>query len=313
MIHLPKHGASVGALSPDAAHLTIDYVRVQGPAQSRLRKRYKREMKNFLEALGGPQEGEVRLGVASDMGTRPRNEDSSIGLLAHLGDDTSKPVVLVAVADGMGGHADGDVASAIAIEAITGAMVEALGNGSGSTVYNQRLNPTAVEGMLMGAVAAAHNEIKAGTAGGGCTVTCALIAGDTATLAHVGDSRAYLLNTRRRNIELITHDHLLVRAWQDAGIITEEQTVHHPQRHILYRSIGRAERCEVDLGQRSLAPGSCLLLCSDGVWDVLSRDEIARIVYQSEHPQEACERLINAAVTHGSHDDVTAALVELPG
>ncbi len=316
MSHQTKHMTAPGtpSLATPNVTFTIDVVRVQGPARERLRKRFGPHMRNLLSGLSGPLDAVARIGLVSDTGSRPRVEDSAVAVLAHLGDDTvAIPVILAAVADGVGGHADGDLASAIVIQTLAENVVDEMAYDESHKLDKVRSTDN-VEDLLMEAISKAHSAVKEGTDEGGTTLTCALIIDRTAYVAHVGDSRAYLLPAANGAMEQITRDHRLVREWVEHGLLKEEQLLHHPLAHILNRSLGRAaDQCQVDLTTRSLTAGSRLLLCTDGVSDALNHNELWRIVSRSDHPQETCERLIKAALARNVHDDVTALMVELPG
>lgn len=314
MTNLPRHTTEPG-MSPISTgfDFAIDYITAQGPARRRLSKRFDAEMRNSQTAFPQHEDAFARICLASDIGARPRNEDSAVAMLAHLEEnDTKVPIILVAVADGIGGAADGDVASAIAIQTLTEGVVDRVAYHE-DRKHNGRLSPSSIEGMLMTVTRMGHDTIKAETQGGGSTLTCALIVDDTAYLAHVGDSRAYLLNPNRQDIELITSDHHLVREWESLGILTAEQAAHHPLSHVLYWWLGRSDQFEVDIKHRKLAAGTCLLLCTDGISNVLSQNDIYRILNHADQPEGICERLIKAAVAHNSHDDASALLVRIPG
>jgi protein phosphatase len=218
--------------------------------------------------------------------------------------------MLVAVADGIGGASDGDLAGAIAIQVLTESIVDEL-------VYREDrqldrlLSTSNIEAMLRASTGMAHNAIKMETDGGGSTLTCALIVNGVAHLAHVGDSRAYLIDEQRKSIELLTRDHRLVYVWEAFGIVTPEQARHHPQRHVLDRWLGKIDQFDVDFMQLDPTSSGWLLLCTDGISDVLNQNEIYAIVDQSEQPEQACARLINAALAHNTHDDLAAVLVEI--
>jgi protein phosphatase len=291
--------------------LTVDYIRAQGLVQDSLRERYGDKMRDFTTAQFHSHELIARIGLASDQGTRYRNEDSAIAILGHLGkDDAPIPVILCGVADGIGGSADGDVASALAIEVLAEHVIHGLGKDHLRKRASKSYS-TKIENLLMGAIRLAHDRIGAETNGGGSTLTCALIVDNFAYIAHVGDSRAYFLNASGTDIEQVTTDHRLVRRLQDAGIIAQKDVAHHVLRNVLYRSVGKPNQCQIDLVRRNLESGSRLLLCTDGIGDVLDRHEIYQIVHLADNPQQACEHLLEGAVAFKTHDDVTAVLVEL--
>lgn len=314
MIHLPKSGLAAQTASlPAKIPFSIDYIRVLGPAQVILRQRFGSEMRNFLAALPQPLDVVVRIGMATDVGTRPRNEDSAVALVAHFDDSqTPIPVVLAAVADGVGGDADGHLASAITIQTLVEYVMARLA-AAGSEVNGQTLSVSGVEGLLLEAISAAHYQIKARTSGGSSTLTCALIIDRAAYIAHVGDSRAYLLNVEWKDIELITHDHRRERQWQDVHIASNAQFESHPRGHVLYRSLGKDDQCEVDITRRNLIAGSRMLLCTNGISDAVSPAAVYAIVRQSDQPQDSCERLVTTALANNAYDDMTAILVAMPG
>ena len=239
-----------------------------------------------------------------------RSQDSAVVLIGHFGDDMQPiPVILAAVADGVGGAPNGDEASAIAIQTVTEHIVDEL-HGATDGSLGELLYVTHIEDLLEEAVTFAHNAIKVQTNQGGSTLTCTLIVDGTVYVAHVGDSRAYLLPDHNKRMDLITHDHRLVEMWKDMGILNMEQMEHHPLKANLYRMLGKLGQCEVDITRRHLPFGS-LLLVTDGISDVLSEKQMLEIIARSSDPDEACDRLIRAAINHNTADDITAALVQI--
>jgi len=290
--------------------LSIEYVRAQGPVQPRLYPRFGREMANGLAAMTLAPENEITIGIASNISKRPRNEDSSVALHARSNaDHTTIPVTLAAVADGMGGLHDGDEASAITVLWLAETVADTLLD---SSQRPDRLSATSIEHLLAGVISEAHAAVIANTEQGGTTLTCALVAGDTATLAHVGDSRAYQLDFVAGEIRQLTHDHTFAYRMAEAGLLTEREAASHPQSHTLYHAIGVNGRCEADIIRCPLTPGSAILLCSDGLWRPVGPDDIYTIVCQADHPQEAAEQLIETAMACGGYDDATAVLVRMP-
>jgi len=143
-------------------------------------------------------------------------------------------------------------------------------------------------------------------------VTAALVLGQQLTIAHVGDSRAYLLYNDQR-MEPVTRDHSLVRRLEELGQITSAEAAVHPQRNVLYRAVGQGETLEPDMVTTPFPMGGYLLLCSDGLWGLVTDDEMRRIVYESPTMQRACQSLVNSANGAGGPDNISVILVQLIG
>jgi serine/threonine protein phosphatase PrpC len=163
--------------------------------------------------------------------------------------------------------------------------------------------------VLREALIAANGRVQQVHRGGKTTCTCALILGTRAFIAHVGDSRAYLV--RSDTLASLTIDHSLVHRLIELGQITPDEAKTHPQRNVLYRAVGRGESLEVDTGLQTLTVDHSLLLCSDGMWRVLSQDIIASIVRSAPSPQIACRWLVDRAIAGGGLDNVTVVLVRV--
>jgi protein phosphatase len=143
----------------------------------------------------------------------------------------------------------------------------------------------------------------------GSTVTAALIIGDVATIANVGDSRTYLLRDGR--LERITQDHSLVARLVDAGVITPEEVRTHPQRNQIYRCLGHKPELDVDTFTVQLQAGDRLVLCSDGLWEMVLDENIQHAVEKARTPQKACDVLIEEANRAGGEDNISVIVVEL--
>ena len=143
----------------------------------------------------------------------------------------------------------------------------------------------------------------------GSTVTAALVIGNVATVANVGDSRTYLL--RQEKLERITQDHSLVARLADAGVIKPEEIRTHPQRNQIYRCLGHKPKLDVDTFTIQLQAGDRLILCSDGLWEMVLDDDIQRIVEKARTPQKACDVLIEEANRAGGDDNISVIVVEL--
>ena len=206
-----------------------------------------------------------------------------------------------AVADGMGGHLAGEVASATALE-----PVEQLDG----RIFQ---DDTAAVTALRDAVVAANERVSKlaqenpDYRGMGTTLTAALVEGRRLHVAHVGDSRAYLL--RDGQFSQLTDDHTLVQHLVDEGQITREEAAHHPQRSVVTRAIGVSEEVDVDSMSLELVPGDQLLLCSDGLTGVVDDRVIARTLLEIEDPDQAVAALIDLANEAGGPDNITVLLL----
>jgi protein phosphatase len=232
----------------------------------------------------------VRVGVATDVGrVREHNEDAAV---ARGG--------VYAVADGMGGHAAGEVASAI-----TAHTLARLGEWADRT-------PEQVLAQVERANAAilAHSERNPGCAGMATTVTgFALVKGPAWVVFNVGDSRVYRYASGA--LRQVTVDHSEVQLLVDAGYLTPAQAAVHPLRHIVTRCLGRPAPPPVDAWELPVVPGEVLLACSDGLTGEVEDAEIAQIVSADADPQEIAERLAARAVELGGSDNVTVVVVRV--
>jgi protein phosphatase len=225
-------------------------------------------------------------GAATDVGrVREGNED------AYLVDDA---MGLVAVADGMGGHRAGEVASATALEALRSAIThgrplrESMQDAN-EAVFTKSLTDEELRGM-------------------GTTLTAAtLVTGGTVLVGHVGDSRAYLLHDGE--LRQVTVDHSLVEELVREGRLTADEAAVHPQRSIITRALGVDASVEVDVYPVELAPGDRLLLCSDGLTGMVQAETIAGTLRREEDPARAAAALIDAANVAGGEDNITAVVV----
>ena len=237
----------------------------------------------------------LRYAARSDVGLiREGNEDS-----AYAG-----PALLM-VADGMGGHAAGELASAIAVATVADLDVHPP-------------EPSDVLGSLADAVADAGDAIAEvigedpELTGMGTTVTGIYWLGRRIAIVHVGDSRAYLL--REGELSQLTHDHTYVQSLVDAGRITEEEASIHPRRSLMLRALDGIHPVEADLSVREVRPGDRLMLCSDGLSGTMSAADIAALLAEGD-PTGSVTRLVDLALERGAPDNVTvvvADVVELP-
>ena len=155
-----------------------------------------------------------------------------------------------------------------------------------------------------------YGEEQSGARGLGCTVTSALIQDDQAFIVNVGDSRTYLL--RNGELTVLTRDHSLVQRLVEEKQITPDEVYTHPQRNLIYRSLGAGHKnVEPDVFHQPLQPGDTLLLCSDGLWEMVRRQDLISILQQEDDPQHLCERLIDMANDHGGEDNITAVVVQV--
>ncbi|RPJ14244.1 MAG: Stp1/IreP family PP2C-type Ser/Thr phosphatase [Actinobacteria bacterium] len=227
----------------------------------------------------------VSVGAATDIGqVREGNEDSFLVVAP-----------LYAVADGMGGHRGGEVASSLALETVQGMFERKEGSladqvvEANRAVFDRSQNDRSVSGM-------------------GTTLTAALVDGSRVHLVHVGDSRAYLL--RGGELAQLTEDHTLVHRMVMEGEISQEEAETHPHRSILTRALGVDQSVQVDESDVETAAGDRLLLCTDGLTGMVPEGQIREILLESADPQEAVEKLVKVANRAGGIDNITAVILD---
>jgi len=268
------------------------------------KKKSKKEKESVQEtvALVQPGKFDVVVSMSSDVGcVRELNEDSGTYIRPDDPELLRSKGLLVVVADGMGGHSAGEVASRLAVDVVTRAYYEDGGDPR-----------SALEKAFHEANHEIHQaaEKDASKNGMGTTCTALVLQNGTAISAHVGDSRLYLV--REGSIYLMTEDHSAVMEMVKAGLITLEQARHHPEKNVILRAMGSHPEVEVTTWQEPfpVRAGDRFLLCSDGLYDLVEDEEIKGIVMLGA-PQTACESLIALAKERGGHDNITVGIVSL--
>ena len=207
------------------------------------------------------------------------------------------------VCDGMGGPKAGDVASGMGVDIVARTIRRNL---------RPDITENSVRNLLITALATANISIhmrsqsEEACEGMGTTAVCTLVLGNLAHIAHVGDSRAYLVSPK--GIEQVTKDHSLVQALVEQGQLTPEQAKVHPEKNMITRALGVQEEVSVDYSQVYLEPEDCLLLCTDGLTNMVDDRQLCQIITQ--YPgEEAVRRLVEKANEHGGVDNITAVLI----
>lgn len=230
----------------------------------------------------------MKFGYCTDTGrVRDRNEDA-----VFVG------VHMFAVADGMGGHKAGEVASMIAVEEI--AKVD----GTTTSDIPQKISE-AISSANKRIIDAAFGE----NSGMGTTLTLAYIDKGVAFIGHVGDSRAYLIN--RKEVRRLTVDHSVVGELIRSGFISEDDAKSHPQRNAIIRSLGDVLDVEADIIEVAVKNNDILLLCTDGLHNNIDEDEMREMIMKCDDIQEACDKLVHLANLRGGNDNISVVAVKL--
>lgn len=240
--------------------------------------------------------GSVTAAARTDIGQRHGTNEDAVGLAG----DESRGLLLLVVADGVGGLKHGDVASRATVDAAKGALA---------------IDDTPAIESLMGALQATNQQLfnasfEAGGAASGSTVVAMLIEQGVATVVHAGDSRAYLF--RGGALRLLTRDHSLVMDQVEQGLLTEEQAANSPRRNVITRCIG--VEAEVDLATTAvgpLEPGDRIMLCSDGLNGVVSADELSEALASDDPLPEIAARLVELANSYGGPDNISVVLARV--
>lgn len=268
----------------------------------RRNKNSKKEKGSVKETvpLAQPGKFDVSASILSDVGcVRELNEDSGAYIQPDNPDLRASKGSLILVADGMGGHSAGEVASRLAVDTITRIYYEATDDPQSA------LKRAFVEANREINKAAEKDESKTGM---GTTCTALVLQNGTAISAHVGDSRLYLV--RDQAIYLMTEDHSAVMEMVKAGLITMEQARHHPDKNVILRAMGSHPEVEVACWSAPfpVRGGDKFVLCSDGLYDLVGDDEIKEGV-AGRDPLSACQTLIGLARERGGHDNITVGVI----
>lgn len=278
----------------------------------------------------------LRLDAAgwTDAGRERNNNEDYIFHLA-VRDAKGDPLGLFIVADGVGGQLAGDQASQLAVATVRDSLrdlfappdefqtkplddqhtpflktisSDPLRRPPPAVSLQERVLNAVQTGNLSVFGLARHKPEEAGNAG--TTITMALVHGDRAIIANVGDSRTYLI--RGKNIRQVTHDHSLIAGLIQSGNVKPEDAFTHPARNVIIRSLGRDAKVDVDVFEEKLRKGDILLLCSDGLWEMVrDPNEIAAIARQAPAPLEACRDLIAAANAAGGADNISVIVARI--
>lgn len=240
----------------------------------------------------------MRIVAKTDKGNvRDSNQD------AYAVGEFSDEVVWSVVCDGMGGAAGGNIASALAVKVISDKI-----NAS----YRNEMRDSSIKNMLDSALTAANIEVfdfaeaQPDLRGMGTTVVCAIVRDNQAYIAHAGDSRAYVINNG--DIRQITTDHSMVQNLLSMGKITKEEAENHPNKNIITRAVGVDKAIEIDFEQIDLDDDDTLLLCTDGLSNYVSNDEMIELMSDGKHYAFA-DRLVQKANSNGGGDNITVVII----
>ena len=249
-------------------------------------------------------------GIERNIGlTRTNNEDGVFKMTAALdANNTSLIFGIFMVADGMGGHTNGALASEYCIRT----MAEHLVNNIYFPLAGPDQSPpsSSLQDILREGIQKADKVVSSKAPGGGTTLTAAVLIGNQLTLAHVGDSRAYAVYPDGR-INALTSDHSVVSRLVELGHLSPEEAKDHPRKSMVYNSIGQGEAPRPDIFTINFPYPGHLLLCSDGLWGEVEESEIVEIINQSPTPHKACYKLIEAAINNGGGDNIAIVLTAL--
>ncbi len=252
--------------------------------------------------------GQYLHGTAQSVGRqREHNEDALFALTSVLREGSSEyPFGLYIVADGMGGHQHGEIASGAAIRALSSYIVDRIL----VTVLSDstKAPDTSLQELMEEGIEAAQEAVVNTAPGGGTTLTAALVLGDQVTIGHVGDSRAYFADAAGE-LEPITKDHSLVKRLLELGQISEKEASVHPQRNVLYRAVGQQEPYRPDIETLTFPNPGSLLICSDGLWGVVGKNNLQKTMRKGGSPEEICIKMVDLANQAGGPDNITVILI----
>jgi serine/threonine protein phosphatase PrpC len=272
-----------------------------------------RQVESIVQSQSAPYETpQLVAAVGQSVGKqREHNEDSLLALTTTVAANASNvPFGLYIVADGMGGHQFGEVASNAAIRVIAGQIVRKL-HAYLFAIPTQQPEDSLQE-IMENAMKDAHRAVQQDAPGSGTTVTATLVLGQQITIGHVGDSRAYIIHPAGR-VEQLTHDHSLVRRLEELGHLNKEEAATFPHRNVLIRALGQGDSLDVDIFTIPFPHRGTLLLCTDGLWGVVQEEQIRRSLVDAPNLQRACQNLVAAANDAGGPDNISVIMAQMIG
>jgi serine/threonine protein phosphatase PrpC len=270
--------------------------------------RFVQQINQMIRENHSPLNLDYQVGRRTHVGKiRQVNEDSLLCLsLGQVQQGLSQPAGVFAIADGLGGHTRGELASGMTIQTILQKATSELG-----TFYKYSMDD--FSSWLMQTIQTANQAVCESRIKSaidmGSTLVCGLLVGNQAYLAHLGDSRIYLL--REKNLQQLSTDHSLVQQLVTNGQISQEEAHLHPQRNVILRCLGEKPGVEADIYTQELMPGDRLLFCSDGLSGMLDDMKIQVICNEAQSPQMACDYLVDSANMAGGTDNISVIVVEV--
>lgn len=244
----------------------------------------------------------LRFGVKSDKGmVREINEDSCKVISGYPG----VPSAFI-VADGMGGHNSGEIASKLAVDFISDYILS-----SPSSFTGENDIPSEISRMIEKANSSIYSSSMehANNYGMGTTLTVAIEVTKKLYIGHIGDSRAYVV--RHGGIEQITTDHSFIEELIKSGTLTREEAENHPKKNVITRALGCIESIESDIYIYDIIENDIFIICTDGLTNMLGEDVIKNMAQQFDDPQEACDRMVEAANKNGGNDNITVVVIRI--
>ena len=241
---------------------------------------------------------------------RDLNEDSLFTFSMNLANNTSsQPFGIFIIADGMGGYQYGEIASNVAIRTMASYLLKKI-----TPIIADSANSLedSLQEIMRAGVKEAQKAVLKAAPGSGTTLSAVLILGQQMTIAHIGDSRVYIIQMDGQ-VTPLTRDHSLVRRLEELGQITSDEAAVHPQKNVLYKALGQSDFLEADIFTAPFPNSGYLFLCSDGLWGVVPETQIYKIITAAKNIQTACQDLVDAANSAGGPDNISTILVQLLG
>ncbi|MCJ7624466.1 MAG: protein phosphatase 2C domain-containing protein [Anaerolineaceae bacterium] len=253
---------------------------------------------------------QILTGIGYSVGlVRDHNEDALFSLTSNLAvGDQQLAYGIFIIADGMGGHERGELASSLAVRTTAHHIASSIHENI--LDFDPDGQKESVQEIMRAAVGAAQHTVLQNAIGGGTTLTVVVIIGDRVNIAHVGDSRVYFIYPDER-MDVVTKDHTFVNQLIRIGQITEEEARQHPERNVLYRAIGQMEELEPDIGTYQYPQDGYILICSDGLWGVVPEQKIVEIVRSTTNLTVACGKMITVANENGGPDNISVILCKI--